>query len=106
MHRLEDRGVIEGYTIIINEMMLGMVIGAHIRLKPFPGEVSRVAAMLAEAPEIIEADRVTGDECFVAKTAVPDMRALEKLIDRFLPFADANAAVIQSTSVKRRIPKI
>ena len=35
------------------------------------GELQRVARLVAEIPEIIECDRVTGEDCFVAKVFVP-----------------------------------
>lgn len=103
---MEDTGVIDGYTIAIDARAFGMGIAAHIRMRPVQGEIKRVAAMLAEAPEVIEADRVTGDDCFFAKVIVTDISGLEGLIDRFLPFAAVSAAVIQSSPVKRRIPGI
>lgn len=104
IRRMEDTRVIGGYTIAIDAQALGMGIAAHIRMRPMPGEMKRVAAMLVEALEIIEADRVTGDDCFFAKVVVTDMSALEALMDRFLPFATASTAVVQSSPVKRRIP--
>lgn len=106
IRRMEDTGVIEGYTIAIDARALGMGIAAHMRMRPMPGEMKRVEAMLAESREIIEADRVTGDDCFFAKVIVRDLNELEALMDRFLPFAATSTAVIQSSPVKRRIPEI
>ena len=106
MRRLEDTGVISGYTIAVDNHALGQPIGVHIRLHPMTGEVPRIIAMLAETPELVEADRVTGEHCFVAKAYISDLRELEALIDRFLPFAATTAAVIQSSPVSRRLPKL
>ena len=106
MRRLEDTGVIAGYTIAIDNHALGQPIGAHFRFHPMTGEVPRIVAMLAETPELVEADRVTGEHCFVAKAYIADLRELEALIDRFLPFAATTAAVIQSSPVNRRLPKL
>ena len=106
MRRLEDTGVIAGYTVAIDNHALGQPIGVHFRLHPITGEVPRIVAMLAETPEMIEADRVTGEHCLVAKAYVADLRDLERLIDRFLPYAATSAAVIQSSPVNRRLPKL
>jgi Lrp/AsnC family leucine-responsive transcriptional regulator len=57
-------------------------------------------------PEIIESDRVTGDDCFVARALVANVADLEALIDRFLPFATTNTAIIQSSPVARRLPPL
>ena len=106
VRRLEDRGVIEGYTISVDPQALGKAISAHFRIRPLPGELSRVAAMLTDTLQIVEADRVTGDECFAAKAVVTDMKELERVIDRFSPFAAITASIVQSASVKRRIPSL
>lgn len=104
--RLEDEGVIEGYSAEINPKAMGLALSVYIRLRPMPGEVARVAKLLAASPEIVESDRVTGDDCFVAKAHLRDVDELETLIDRFLPYANTNTAVIQSSPVKRRRPQL
>ena len=103
MRRLEDSGVIAGYTITVDNQLVGQPVGAHFRLRPIAGEIPRIVAMLAESPEMVEADRVTGDNCLVAKAYVTDLSELERLIDRFLPYAATTADVIQSTPIKRRL---
>ena len=106
IHKLEDSGAIAGYTISVDPNAFGLGMLAHLRLRAFPGEVKRLAQMLVDAPEVVEADRVTGDDCFVAKVAVRDIKELETLVDRFLPFASTDTAVIQSTPVVRRLPRM
>ena len=71
-----------------------------------PGEVKRVAQMLSETPEVVEADRVTGEDCFVAKVVARDAQELQTVIEPFLPFASTDAAIIQSSTAVRRLPKL
>ena len=71
-----------------------------------PGEVKRVAQMLIDTPEVVEADHVTGEDCFLAKIVVSDMHELETVVDRFVPFASTDTAIIQSSTVARRLPKL
>jgi Lrp/AsnC family transcriptional regulator, leucine-responsive regulatory protein len=104
IRRMEDIGVISGYTINIDQRALGMVISAHLRMRPVQGELKRVMSMLINASEIVEADRVTGEDCFYARAIVKDLVALEALVDHFLPFAATTTAVVQSSAVERRIP--
>jgi Lrp/AsnC family transcriptional regulator, leucine-responsive regulatory protein len=106
VRRLEEAGVIQGYTLRIDPRAIGLPLAVHIRLRPMPGELGRVAALLYDTPEIIECDRVTGDDCFVAKAMVATVADLEALIDRFLPFATTNTAIIQSSPVSRRVPQL
>lgn len=106
VRKLEESGVIEGYTIRLNPGAVGLPLAVHMRLRPMPGELARVASLLQETPEIVEAERVTGDDCFVARAFVRGVEELESLIDRFLPYSATNTAIIQSSPVKRRMPRL
>jgi len=103
---LEDRGAIDGYSIRIDPRAVGLPLAVHIRLRPMPGELRRVTQLLADTPEVVEADRITGDDCFVAKAYVASVDSLEALIDRFIPYATTNTAVVQSSPVRYRLPAL
>jgi len=104
--RLEDAGVIEGYTLTISPKALGLPIAAWLRIRPIPGQLQKVAEILRELPEIVECDRITGEDCFIARAHVASIDALEKLIDQVLPYATTNTSIIQSSPIKRRLPPI
>lgn len=105
VRRLEAAGVIEGYTVRVNPAAIGLPLGAILRIRPMPGELQRVSAILASTPEITTCDRVTGDDCFMAKAQVPSVSDLEILINDLLPYATTNSCVIVSTPVAPRMPK-
>lgn len=71
-----------------------------------PGQVQRLAQMIIDTPEIVEADRVTGEDCFMAKVVVSNVHELETVIDRFLPFSSTDTAIVQSSTVVRRLPRL
>ncbi len=71
-----------------------------------PGEVKRLAQMLIDTPEVVEADHVTGEDCFLAKVVACDVQALETVVDRFSPFASTDTAIVQFSTVVRRLPKL
>lgn len=62
--------------------------------------------MLVVTPHVVEADRVTGEDCFLAKVVVSDVHELEAVIDRFLPFSSTDTTIIPSPTVVRRLPKL
>lgn len=95
--RADDRGA--------RRQALGLPLSAYIRIRPMPGQLAKVAALLNELDPIVECDRVTGEDCFVAKAHLRDIEALEVLIDRIIPYAVTNSA-IQSSPVKRRLPPL
>jgi Lrp/AsnC family transcriptional regulator, leucine-responsive regulatory protein len=104
--RLEDLGVIAGFTVRLDPTALGLGIGAYIRIRPAMGELQRVTKLVTDIREIVECDRVTGEDCFVAKVFVPRVDDLERVIDRLLPFAQTNTSIIQSSPVRRKQPAL
>jgi Lrp/AsnC family transcriptional regulator, leucine-responsive regulatory protein len=106
LKRLEDAGVIAGFSVKLDPKALGLSIGAYIRVRPMIGELQRVAEILRSIPEIVECDRITGDDCFIAKALVRDIAALEQVIDRLIPHAQTNTSIIQSSPVPRRAPRL
>lgn len=104
MKRLEESGVIEGYRIAINPAALGLPLGAWLRVRPVPGELVRVTELLKEIPEVATCDRVTGEDCFIARVQVRSVADLERVIDRIIPYAMTNTAIIQSSPVPARLP--
>jgi len=106
IRRLEDAGVIEGYTLTINPRALGFPVAAWLRVRPIPGQLQKVASLLQQLPEVVECDRITGDDCFMARAHVRTVDDLEKLIDKIISYATTNTSIIQSSPVKRRLPPI
>ena len=104
--KLKDAGAITGYTVLVDTKAFGLSIAAYVRMHARPGEVKRVAQMLSDTPEVVEADHVTGEDCFLAKVVVCDVQELETVVDRFLPFASTDTAIIQSSTVAKRLPKL
>jgi Lrp/AsnC family transcriptional regulator, leucine-responsive regulatory protein len=68
------------------------------------GEVKHVDQMLKDSPEVIEAVRVTGKDCFLATVLVRELEDVEEMTDRFERFASVDVAVIQSITVAKRLP--
>ena len=106
LKRLEEAGVIRRFTVEIDPAALGYALAAYMRIRPTSGQVAAVAKLLGELPEIVECDRITGDDCFIARAHVRSVEALERLIDRIVPFAQTNTSIIQSSPVRRRLPPL
>lgn len=106
VRRLEEAGVICGYAAVIDPIALGLPLAAYLRIRPMPGQYNQVAEVLRRLPAVVECDRVTGEDCFVAKAHVRDVAELEALIDEIVPYAMTNTSIIQSSPVPRRLPPI
>jgi Lrp/AsnC family leucine-responsive transcriptional regulator len=106
IRRLEEAGVIEGYTLKLDPSALGLALSAWLRIRPLPGELQTVADIVRSLPEIVQCDRITGEDCFLAKAHVSSVAELEKLIDKIIPHAMTNTSIIQSSPVVPRLPPI
>jgi Lrp/AsnC family leucine-responsive transcriptional regulator len=71
-----------------------------------PGQLRKVVEVLDGLEAIVECDRVTGEDCFVAKARVRSVEDLETVIDRIIPYAMTNTSIIQSSPVQGRLPPL
>ena len=106
LRRLEDRGVITGFTVGVDPAALGYVLQAIVRVRPMPGMLHIVEKLIQDTPEIVECDKVTGDDCFIAKLLVRNMEQLDTILDRVAERAQTNTSIVKSTPVKRRLPPL
>jgi Lrp/AsnC ligand binding domain len=93
-------------TVVVDPGAFGLEVSAFLRLRAMPGQTGKVAQMLDDIPQVVEAHRVTGADCFVAKLVVCDVQELQTVADRFIQFASTHTAIIQSSTVARRLPKL
>jgi Lrp/AsnC family leucine-responsive transcriptional regulator len=83
VRRLEQRGVIKGYTAILDSAELGLMITAFVAVKPFdPGQADDAPDRLQGIEEIISCYSVAGDASYLLKVQVQSMAHLEALLAR------------------------
>ena len=100
--RLEESGVIRGYRLEIDPAALGRPVAAWVRLQPGPGQVSRIAELAQNTPEVVECHRISGEDCFLLRIQIPSIDRLEELLDRFGPYGRTNSSFVVSTPVAPR----
>lgn len=106
VRRLEDVGIITGYGARINPARLGYGLTILIRARPLPGEMSNMIEAIQDTPQIIACDRVSGEDCFVARAHVRDVAEMEAVIDRIVPYGATNSSVVQSSPVEERLVEL
>lgn len=106
VRRLEADGVLTGYTARIDLASIGFPLIALVRLRPVPGRLREVEALLQHTPECIECDKVTGEDCFVARIALRSIQHLDQVLEGFADIAETNSALVKSTPVARRLPPL
>ncbi|MEO1200801.1 MAG: Lrp/AsnC family transcriptional regulator, partial [Pseudomonadota bacterium] len=103
VRRLEEAGVITGYRAMIDPAKLGYGLTVLIRVRPSPGMMADMIAAIEATPRIVRCDRVSGEDCFVALAHVRDVREMEAVIDRLVPYGATNSAIVQSSPVPERL---
>ena len=106
VRRLTDIGAIRGFTVDLDPKKFGFSLQAIVRIKPRRGQLQSVAKILAEMPECIECDEVTGDDCFIARICLPSIDMLEDILRPLKDRSDTNTSIIHKTTVHRRNPPI
>ncbi|MEM5617489.1 Lrp/AsnC ligand binding domain-containing protein [Pseudomonas aeruginosa] len=72
---------------------------------PLPGRLHEVERQIQDIAEFTECDKVTGDDCFIARLQVRSMEQLDTLLDRINGYAETNTAIVKKSPVKRRLPR-
>ena len=106
VRRLEDMGIITGYGARIDPARLGYGRTILIRARPLPGEMKNMIEAIQETPQIVACDRVSGEDCFVARAHVRDVAEMEAVIDRIVPFGATNSSIVQSSPVEERLVEL
>ncbi|HEV7777931.1 MAG TPA: Lrp/AsnC family transcriptional regulator [Luteibacter sp.] len=104
LRRLEERGVIRGYTVEVEPRLLGLDVQAIVRISPFPGRLAQVQKLIEAASEIVECDKVTGEDCFVVRLFVRSMEHLNEVVGPLADEATTNTLLVKSQVIRRRLP--
>ncbi|MDH0865536.1 Lrp/AsnC family transcriptional regulator [Mitsuaria sp. GD03876] len=106
LRKMEERGELIGTTVDIDARKFGYQFQALVRIRPLPGHLQVVEQQLIETPQVIECDRITGDDCFLARLQVRSMDELDVALDAFNLHAQTSTAIVKKSPVKRRLPPL
>jgi Lrp/AsnC family leucine-responsive transcriptional regulator len=109
VRRLEQRGVITGYTATIAPNAVGLALTAFISVTPLdPSAPDDAPERLAGLPEIEACHSVAGDESYILKVRVATPVDLEDLLARIRAAANVSTrtTVVLSTPYEGRPPAV
>lgn len=98
IHRLEEQGIIEGYTTILNLARAGRGIRALISLSVPPAAREEFQQLVAAQPAVLQCCHVTGAYSYILSVATRDMEGLEKLINRFQKIGQTSTQIVLSST--------
>ena len=104
VRRLERMGVIERFTVRIDPAALGRPLEAIVRVKPRPGNMHIVESMIVGEPRFTACDKVTGEDCFVARLSFARVQDLDAILGPFHDRAETHTSIVKSSPVRARLP--
>jgi len=102
VQRLEESGIITGYTAVVDPRAVGYPIAAVVRIRPARRQLHKVPEVARATPEVVECNRVTGEDCYIARLHLRSIDDLEEILDRFAAVGQTTTSIVHSAPVQRR----
>lgn len=97
--KMEDLGIIEGYTTMVSHAKTGHQLKAIITLRAFMGKLRPFLETVKSYDEVINCYRITGNENIVMEVLLSDQFHLEKFIDKLIQYGETRTHIILSNVV-------
>ena len=102
IHRLEQEGIIGGYTVVRHpdaparvEALISVLVDAATR--------ASFLAMIEQESQVLQCFRVTGSYNFIIKVSCTDIDALEHLLTKMQKMGSTNTQIILNTQLDRNL---
>lgn len=109
VRRLEERGVIRGYTAVVDAESVGLPLTAFISIRPIdPSAPDDAPERLRDMAEIEACHSVAGEESYILKVRVQTPAGLETLLARIRAAANVSTrtTIVLSTPYESRPPQV
>ncbi|NRA19258.1 MAG: Lrp/AsnC family transcriptional regulator [Oceanospirillaceae bacterium] len=104
--RLTETGIIRKFTIELNPELIGYPFSAIVRIKPLPGKIHILQQRLIGLDNCIQCDKVTGEDCFIAKLVLQSIPELDDVLESIVELAQTSTAIIKKSPVHNRLPAL
>ncbi len=108
VRRLEQRGVIKGYSAVINAEEIGLPLTAFVSIRAFdPAAPDDAPERLAHLKAIEACHSVAGEASYILKVRVESPRELEDLLQEIRAAANVSThtTIVLSTPFENRPPR-
>ena len=82
--KLEENGVIKAYTVLIDEMKLGLIFTAFVIIYMKTANHESFIRFVHDRNEVLEVHRVSGEGCYHLKIKVKSQEQLNQLLNNLL----------------------
>lgn len=97
LERLEKKGIISGYRVVLNREKLGYKINAYVNVVIPPEKRSNFTEYVRNCPNVLECCHVAGIYSMVLKVSFLDMQELNAFIAEVQKFGMTRTQIILSS---------
>jgi Lrp/AsnC family transcriptional regulator, leucine-responsive regulatory protein len=108
VRKLEQRGVIAGYTAVLDAYQLDRYHAAFVMVTLSEGDEfaadEPIIARICEEPDVLEFHRIAGEDCYMIKARTATNKDLERLLRRIRSIrgvARTRTTIVLSTELER-----
>ncbi|CAM4017508.1 Lrp/AsnC family transcriptional regulator [Lederbergia lenta] len=86
--KLEDNGVIKAYSLLVDEMKVGLTYTAFVIIYMKTANHDSFIRLMNEWKEVVEVHRVSGEGCYHLKLKVNSQEHLNLFLDKILEYGN------------------
>lgn len=101
IRKLEQDGIISGYTVVLHPPEGHVRVEALISLSVGPTQHEDLMNLLLAEPDVLQCFRITGNYSFTVKVSCEGVDSLEHLLNKFQKIGATNTQIILSTPLDR-----
>ncbi len=90
----------------VDAKAIGYTLEAIVRIKPRSKQLHIVEQMIRDEPRFTSCDRVTGDDCFIARLALVNVEELDDILLPLHERAETNTSIVKSSLLRNRMPSL
>ena len=98
--KMEDAGIINGYTTKVSYYELGFQLRAIITMRAFMGKLKPFLSQVKKYNEVVNCYRITGNENIVMEVVLENQIHLEEFIDQLISYGETKTQIILSSVIE------
>lgn len=103
IHRLEQEGIIGGYTVLLHRPDEASRVGALVSVQASPDRREEFLTLIEQESDVLQCYRVTGTYNFIVKVSCANIEDLEHLLNKIQQLGTTNTQIILATQLDRRL---
>ena len=103
--KMQDLGIINGFTTMVSSYDMGYQLKAIITLRAFMGKLKPFLVKVTTMEEVVNCYRITGNENIVMEVTLRNQKHLEEFIDGIISYGESKTQIVLSQVVKNNVIK-